>query len=133
MRAKEFITEFRAKASGEVGPIADSVSDALPGVFVQHSLRNTDPYMQYRYGLAVAAARAIKNGDLQRDQYNDETAWSENLTQVMFAQEDEETIRLASELFGVSPTQIANTKSSESPSTNKTSPVAKPKRNKYGV
>ena len=134
MRAKEFVREnFKAKASGESAPLPMDIDDSLPGVYVQHELRNTDPYMQYRYGMAVAAARAIKNGELDREQYNDETPFSENLTQVMFAPEDEETIKLASDLFGVRPTQIANTKSQETAEVYTKSPVLKKTKNQYGV
>ena len=133
MKIKEIIVEFKAKLSGTVEPLSTSINDSLPGVYVQRELRNTDPYMQYRYGLAVASVRAIKNGDLRKEDYAEETAFSENLTQVMYAKEDEETIKMASELFGVTPTQIANSKSCESDKINKVSPVAKKTKNKYGV
>lgn len=128
MRAKEFINE--AKSKGHSAPVTAGKSDPLPGVFVQKQLRNTDPYMQYRYGLAVAAARAHKEHGVEFDQ---ESAWAENLTQVMFVPEDEETIMLASKLMGVKPTRIADTKSHESTGSGTQSPVAQIKKNKYGV
>lgn len=128
MRAKEFIIEYTAKSSGT--PKAIDANAELPGVFVQHQLRNTDPYMQYRYGIAVAAARANKAHDVE---FNQESSWAENLVQVMYAPEDEETIRLASELMGVTPTQVADNRSHEVSTVNKQSPVAKNNRNKYGV
>lgn len=128
MRAKEFI--YEAKSKGRAEPVSVRKSDPLPGVFVQKELRNTDPYMQYRYGLAVAAARAHKEHGVNFDQ---ETAWAENLTQVMFTPEDEETIKMASKLMGVKPTRITDNKSHEPKSTGTQSPVAKPKKNKYGV
>lgn len=131
MRAKEFISEsFKAKHHGNPKAVSDQKSDALPGVFVQHQLRNTDPYMQYRLGMAVAAARAVKNGDVG---FNQESAWAENLTQVMYANEDEETIKLASKLMGVSPSRITDNKSHEPSDTARQSPVASPKKNKFGV
>lgn len=128
MRAKEFINE--AKTKGKAQPVSKGKDAALPGVFVQKDLRNTDPYMQYRYGLAVAAARAVKNGDID---FNQESAWAENLTQVMYAPEDEETIKMASKLMGVRPTKITDNASHEPDFVETQSPVAKPKRNKYGV
>lgn len=131
MRAKEFIVErFGGKIHGKPKSVSDSSSDPLPGVFVQQQLRNTDPYMQYRYGMAVAAARAVKHGYVNFDQ---ESAWAENLTQVMYAPEDEETIKLASDLMGVSPTRITDNSSHEPSKTNILSPVAKTKKNRYGV
>ena len=130
MRAKEFIVEYKAKSSGRPSKVSASKDSNLPGVFVQHQLRNTDPYMQYRMGVATATARAVKAGDVNFDQ---ESSWAENLVQVMYAPEDEETIMLASKLMGVKPTKITDNASHELEGTIVQSPVAKPKRNKYGV
>lgn len=128
MRAKEFIIE--AKSTGQSDPVSIRKSDTLPGVFVQKELRNTDPYMQYRYAMAVAAARANRDHGVPFEQ---ESAWAENLTQVMFTPEDEETIKLASKLFGVKPTKITDNASHEPRDTGNLSPVSQVKRNKYGV
>lgn len=131
MRAKEFIEEsFNAKTHGKPGKVRSRADATLPGVFVQQQLRNTDPYMQYRLGMATAAARAYANGDVSFEQ---ESAFGENTVQVMYAPEDEETIRLASKMMGVKPTRITDNASREPESTNAKSPVAKPKKNKYGV
>ncbi len=128
MRAKEFINEAKSKGTAE--EVSDRKAGPLPGVFVQPDLRNTDPYMQYRYGMAVAAARASKEYGVDFDQ---ESAWAENLTQVMYTPEDEETIKMASKLMGVKPKRIADNKSREPKNTGSVSPVSSPKRNKYGV
>jgi hypothetical protein len=130
MRIKELLVEYKAKASGTSKGVSADANAALPGVFVQHQLRNTDPYMQYRYGMATAAARADAAGHIDFEQ---ESPWAENLTQVMYAPEDEETIKLASKLMGVTPTKITDNASRETNSTATQSPVANPKRNKYGV
>jgi len=132
MRAHEFILEGFAnpKDHGTSRKVSDRKADPLPGVFVQQQLRNTDSYMQYRYGMAVAAARANRDHGVPFEQ---ESAWAENVAQVMYAPEDEETIMLASKLMGVSPTRITDNVSHEPPNTGITSPVAKVKRNRYGV
>jgi len=130
MRAKEFINEASQKNQGKASKVRDRADATLPGVFVQRQLRNTDTYMQMRYGMALAAARAEKAGDVK---FNQETAWAENFINGMFVPEDEETIMLASKLMGVIPTRITDNKSREPDSTQSISPVAKPKRNKYGV
>jgi hypothetical protein len=127
MRAKEFLPE--TKLHGTFGKVDAQVSNSLPGAFVQRDLRNTDPYMQYRYGMALAASRANRDHDIDFDQ---ESAWAENLSLVTFSTDDEETIRLADKLMGVKATRIASNRSTET-NVNVTSPVAKPKRNKYGV
>ena len=123
MRAKEFIAEV--KLHGTFGKVDVQVSNSLPGEFVQRDLRNTDPYMQYRYGLALAGARASV-------EFEQESAWAENLVIVPFSVEDEETIRLADKKMGVKATRIASSQSIET-DVSTVSPVAKPKRNKYGV
>jgi hypothetical protein len=131
MRAKEFINEvWIHKSHGKPSKVRDRADAALPGVFVQRQLRNTDTYMQMRYGLALAAARAEKAGDVK---FSQETAWAENFINGMFVPEDEETIMLASKLMGVEPTRITDNKSREPDSTTAVSPVAKPKKNRYGV
>jgi hypothetical protein len=127
MRAKEFLPE--TKLHGTFGKVEKNVSDSLPGAFVQRELRNTDPYMQYRYGLALAGARAKEEHDIDFEQ---ESAWAENLAIVPFSVEDEETIRLADKMMGVKATRIASSKSTET-DVNAVSPVANPKRNKYGI
>ncbi len=131
MRAKEFINEtWNGKSHGSPKKVRDRAADTLPGVYAQRQLRNTDTYMQYRMGLALAAARADANGDVE---FSQESSWAENFITAMWSEEDKETIMLASKLMGVHPTEITNSKSVEPSTTYKDSPVAKPKKNKYGV
>ena len=127
MRAKEFIAEV--KLHGTFGTVEKNVSDSLPGAFVQRELRNTDPYMQYRYGLALAGARAKAEHDIDFEQ---ESAWAENLAVVTYTKEDEETIRLADAMMGVTATRIASQPSTET-NVDAVSPVPTKKKNKYGV
>ena len=127
MRAKEFLKEV--KLHGTWGTVEKNVSDSLPGAFVQRDLRNTDPYMQYRYGLALAGARAKAEHDVEFEQ---ESAWAENLAIVAYSKEDEETIRLADAMMGVGATRIASQDSTET-DVNINSPVPAKRKNKYGV
>jgi hypothetical protein len=85
--------------------------------------------MQYRYGVALAGARAKKEHDVEFEQ---ESAWAENLAVVTYAKEDEETIRLADAMMGVNATRIASQTSTET-NVNAASPVPTKKKNKYGV
>jgi hypothetical protein len=127
MRAKEFLNEV--KLHGTYGHVEKNVSDSLPGAFVQRDLRNSDQYIQYRYGVALAGARAKKEHDVEFEQ---ESAWAENLAVVTYAKEDEETIRLADAMMGVNATRIASQTSTET-NVNAASPVPTKKKNKYGV
>jgi hypothetical protein len=129
MRAKEFLPEGN-KSHGKFTSLNADVDSALPGVWVQHQLRNTDPYLQYRYGLAMAAARADAAGHVDFEQ---ESPWAENLTIVGYTPEDAEVVKLADKLMGVKATRIADDSSKEAKDTMAVSPVAKTKRNRYGV
>jgi hypothetical protein len=119
MRLKEFLPE--TKLHGTFGKVDPNVSNPLPGAFVQRDLRNTDPYMQYRYGLALAGARAQAAGDVKFDQ---ESIWAENLGIVTYTAEEEETIKLADKMMGVTGTRIAGRASKEAPGSNTVSPVS---------
>jgi hypothetical protein len=131
MRFKDIISEAsKPKDYGISAAIDPDVERSIPGTFVMPELRNTDPYMQYRMGLALAVAQATKSREVKFDQ---ETVWAENFITTAYAEEEQETIKLAAKLMGVSTKQVTSTKSQEIDSVNKTSPVAKPKRNKYGV
>jgi hypothetical protein len=129
MRAKEFLPEA-AKAHGKFTSLNADVDAALPGVWVQRELRNTDPYMQYRYGLAMAAARADAAGHVNFEQ---ESPWAENLTIVGYTPEDSDLVNMADKLMGVKATRIADDASRESEETSPKSPIAKKKKNRYGV
>jgi hypothetical protein len=121
MRAKEFVISEGAKSHGTFKGIGASADLALPGVWVQRQLRNTDPYMQYRYGLAMAASRADAAGHVEFEQ---ESGWAENLTIVGYTAEDEEVIRMADKLMGVTGTRVADTASRETSDANTKSPVS---------
>jgi hypothetical protein len=122
MRAKEFLPESGpAKSHGKYTSLNAEVDAALPGVWVQRQLRNTDPYMQYRYGVALAAARADAAGHIEFEQ---ESPWAENLTIVGYTPEDEETVKLADKMMGVTATRIADSASRESKEVNTKSPVS---------
>jgi hypothetical protein len=54
MRASEFVTE------GRTGTITRDVGLALPGAFKIPKLQNNDPYLQYRFGVAIAGAKGAE-------------------------------------------------------------------------
>jgi hypothetical protein len=135
MKIRDIINEVKLlpKLTGKSKRLPPRITDPMPATFIQKQLRNTDPYMQYRYGIAVAAARAIADGHLTDDDFEQESEYAENLTQVAYSKEEEEIVDLASKLMGVTPIKITSSKSTETSDVNKSSPVSKPKRNKYGV
>ena len=54
MRAREFVSE------GKTGSITRDVGLALPGAFKIPALKNQDPYLQYRFGVAIAGAKGAE-------------------------------------------------------------------------
>jgi hypothetical protein len=118
MRAYEFITE---SATGSLGP---GVANALPSTWVLPDLRNQDPYLQYRFGLALASARAKKAGDVP---FSSASKFGENMVVTAYSPEDEETLMMALALYGEHNAKelISTRPSQEANDVYKQSPVAK--------
>jgi len=116
MKAKEFIKESSKTFSPRK-------SDTMPTAFEYPDMVSANPYDIYRFGIAMAdhtsppAEGIINNHGLI----------------VAYAPEEEAVIRAAEKVTGHRGKLVSNRGSSEPKSTNVTSPVAKPKRNRYGV
>lgn len=125
MRAHEFITE--SKNLGRTGSIEQDVALALPGAFKIPKLKNNDPYLQYRFGVAIAGAKGAK----QRAQdgvpaYSKESVFGENEIVVSYDPHVGEYIDDALKTMGMSPNdkvRIATQASVEMPDVETHSPV----------
>ena len=122
MKIRDLLNESRT------GSLQDDVADAMPAAFVFPTLQNTDPYSQYRFGLAIAAARRQNDIDPYhinpKEEFAPKTAWGENLVVVTYEQdEDARTLELAAKMMGVSKRQISSTKSQETPDVYTQSPT----------
>jgi len=122
MRASEFITE------GRTGTITRDVGLALPGAFKIPALKNQDPYLQYRFGVAIAGAK----GASQRAQDGvpsfdgKESVFGENEIVVSYDPKAEVWIKDALRSMGMPPSdavQIGTLASEEAPDVDKISPV----------
>lgn len=122
MKINDLITE--SKYTGYQGRIKDfgrvkqSVDPAIPNGRIVPQVRNTDTYMQYRYGVALAAAAAQ-----QGEEFQQESAWSENISMVGYTDAEIEIMDAADKLMGVSGVALTG-KSSEKSDVNSSSPVA---------
>ncbi len=116
MRAKEFIIE------NETDTIEAGVADAMPATYALSGLKNNDAYQQYRFGLALASARARKEDDAT---FTDESEYGENMVVVARSAEEEETLAMALALFGHNNEKklISTKKSEEAKDTYTQSPV----------
>ena len=68
MRAKEFITEQ--------SNLPDRITKPMPSTWVIPELQNQNAYLQYRFSVALAGAKAARNGDIPK--MDKESVWGEN-------------------------------------------------------
>jgi len=121
MRAREFITESRT------GSITQDVGLALPGAFKIPALKNQDPYLQYRFGVAIAGAKgAEKRSEDNITPYSKESVFGENEIVVSYDPHVDDYIRDALRAMGMPASdakRIGTQASEESSDVVKTSPV----------
>ena len=122
MRASEFITE------GRTGTITRDVGLALPGAFKIPALKNQDPYLQYRFGVAIAGAKGAKQRakDNVPDFDGKESVFGENEILVSYDPHVKDYIHDALRSMGMPPSdaiQIGTMASEEAPDVEKTSPL----------
>ena len=80
MKIREVIVE------NGTGSLAPAVARTLPSTYVLPHLKNQDPYLQYRMGMALAAARHPENWETQ-------SAFGENMSVVGYTDADDETLK----------------------------------------
>lgn len=96
------------------------LQSSLPPTFTMPTLKNSDAYLQYRHLIALASARSVKNDG---DHMDDKSPWGENQTVVCYTTADQETLKLANEMLGVSSIALSSTPSHEASSIETRSPV----------
>jgi len=96
-----------------------TVDESLPNAMIEPEVRNTDTYMQMRYGLALAAAAAR-----QGEEFEQESVWAENIGLVGYTDAEVAQIKLADKMMGVKSINISSRGSQERADTGTTSAVA---------
>jgi hypothetical protein len=114
MRAKEFITERE---------MPKPVSRAMSTAYHFPTMPSSDAYQAYRFGIAMADHKT-------HSKYGPS---SNHAVIVAYTTEEEEIIKGAESEMGHKGKLLADRGSHESNSTETQSPVAKLKRNRYGV
>jgi hypothetical protein len=122
MRAREFVTE------GRTGSITYDVGRSLPGAFKIPALKNQDPYLQYRFGVAIAGAKGAKQraADGVPPFDGKESEFGENEIVVSYDPHVVDYIHDALKAMGMPPSdavQIGSLASEEMPDVDKRSPV----------
>lgn len=115
MKSKDFLKEQ--------AHLINNATESLPATFVLPELQNQDAYLQYRFGLALAAARAHADGNVDPPV---EDPMGENMIIVARSKEEEEQLMMALKLFGKknASRMIATQTSDEPKDTNTRSPGA---------
>lgn len=96
------------------------IANTLSPTMIIPELINSDTYKQYRYVVALAAARAVAAGDVGFDK---QSAWNESLAAMAYTEEELKTIEMANKLMGVEGVMISRTPSHEPDGTQTVSPV----------
>jgi len=125
MRAHEFITE--GVNLGRTGSLQQDIALALPGAWKIPALKNQDPYLQYRFGVAIAGAKGAKQRKADGvPAFEEDKIFGENEFVVSYDPHTIDYIHDALASMGMSPSdaqQIATMASSEMPDVVKVSPV----------
>ena len=119
MRASEFINESST-------PLRRSAKAAIPDMQMFPQLDNSNIYSMYRYGIALAGSPDEAN-------MSKEGPVKSKMVTIAYSQGDADIINKANKHMKVSGRAVTDKKSHESYTVDTQSPVAKPKRNKYGV
>ena len=119
MRAYEFITE------GRTGSLQNDVAKALPATYAIPELKNQDPYLQYRFSVAIAGAKGAKKRQEDKvPEFNRESPWGENEIVVSFDPNSEEWLNDALQQMGIkSKKRLSTLKSEEASDVSNVSPV----------
>ncbi len=123
MRAKEFIPEGKDRK-----PLRKSVSQSMSNLTSYDQLdNNNNPYLAYRFGIALAGSPTEdmpKKGPIGSD-----------FVMADYTDADTKIRKGAEKSMGVQSSRTTGKGSKELSDTiiNKISPVAQPKKNKYGV
>ena len=124
MRAREFIVEV---AMGRTGSLQQDVAQALPGAWKSPALKNQDPYLQYRFGVAIAGAKgAAQRAKDGVPNFEEDNIFGENEFVVSYDPHTIDYIRDALRAMGLPPSdavQVATMASEEMPDVDKVSPV----------
>lgn len=89
---------------GRPGDLSKDQAASIPHAVVNRQIRNTDAYLQYRYGLALAAAAAQEG----LEEFEQESAWGENIGMVGYTDDELDQIKRADKLMGVTSDLITD-------------------------
>jgi len=123
MKIKDIIREA-ADYSGAKGMEHANMA-SLPDAHIWPELDNSSGYKAYRFGVAMAG--------LPNNKMDVAGPTGLKMVTIGYTQAERDILDAASKTMGTPKVRLSTTNSGEAKDTDKVSPVAKPKRNKYGV
>jgi hypothetical protein len=119
------VTEMKHSLIHE-GKLSKGSTDAVAGMSSWPALNNNNnPYNAYRFGIAMAGApetKTDKTGPIGGD-----------FITMAYTDGDDKILKSAAKQMGIKSSTLASKKSKETDDVHKASPIAKIKRNKYGI
>jgi hypothetical protein len=112
-------------SEGRTGSIQDDVAKALPATYSIPELKNQDPYLQYRFSVAIAGAKgAKKRSEDNVPSFTKESPWGENEIVVSYGEDMGDIINDALKAIGMSgKKRLSTVKSEETSDVGTVSPV----------
>lgn len=99
---------------GRTGTLQPDVAAALPATYAIPELKNQDPYLQYRFGVAMAGAKGRKQREKDGvGSFSKESPWGENEIVVSFDPHIDEYIDDALAQMGLRGKKLISTRKSE--------------------
>jgi hypothetical protein len=123
MRAREFLPEARNRQNDRADGFNAVESDPMVTTLAFPDMPGNNAYRAYRFAMAMAN-HELKHQDGPTSQLAVISAYTKG---------DEDIIRAAIKKTGERHIVVANKGSSETSDVNKTSPIAKIKKNRFGV
>lgn len=123
MRAKEFLPEAQNKQHDNAHGFEPVDSNPMVSTYAFPDMPGNNAYRAYRFAMAMANHN-LDHKDGPTSQYAVISAYSKG---------EEEIIKAAMKKTGERALKVSNKGSTEPKNTNNTSPVAKIKKNKYGI
>ena len=115
----------KSKKQGKSGNMHDHYQSAIKSM--ETYTDNNSYYTMYRFGVDMAG------GPKKDHRYDPVSPVGNQMATVAYTDADQSIIDSSKKNLGLKSKRLTSKDSSETPNTNKLSPVAKIKRNKYGV
>ncbi len=114
------IDHYRDLVEGKITELEPSLKNTMNSTTIIPELISSDAYRQYRYTLALAAAKAVAAGEIE---FNALSAWNECMTAVAYTPAEDEIIDMANKMMDVKGIKLSDHPSREPDDAQTVSPV----------